>query len=292
MAISRVLSRMPIGSNWPKDRVSSLVVALIMVLGCLQLIAAPRTDASIDFMRAAPQISVSKSSVRPRASFAITGRVPATTDRVVQLQRLTGRTWRRVASLRTLSRGQFTFRIQAPPTPGRLRYRVHAPATRGRIGRPASTTRVVAVTVIDPLGSRTNPYRLGQSVRVDDWTVRIDATDYDAYPEMDHDIADPPGAGWSYVSNAATYTYRGAGGSSPWLDMSMDFLASDNRIYDRDSGGQWCSGVEPDVIDLEDMYAGATASAHECASVPITLASGGLWRIRPSIGSDVFVRAS
>jgi hypothetical protein len=72
----------------------------------------------------------------------------------------------------------------------------------------------------------------------------------------------------------------------------MDFLAADHMMYDRSSGGQWCSGVDPDVMDVNDMFTGATTTAHDCAVVPTELAADGLWRVRGSIEGEVFIAAN
>jgi hypothetical protein len=247
----------------------------------------PREPSSVG--RAASQIEVSSSRVAPGAGLRISGRVPASTSRPVQLQARTGQAWKKVGTSRTRRSGAFAFRTEAPARPGTVRYRVVAPKARTS---PATTTRAVVVTVFDPPGSRTNPYRLGQTFRVGDWHVRVQSTDYDSYPESDHDIVDPPEPGWTFVSHLTTYTYRGEGGSTPDMDLSIDFLAADNRVYDAYSGGNVCGNAEPDADDLNDLYAGATATAHDCVSVPTALARGGLWRFENYLGDrQFFVRA-
>jgi|GEM_PF-4417515 len=257
----------------------------------------PSTGTAVEaprVLRAAGQIAVSNASVRPKERLRVTGRVPAKSYRPVQLQMATNGTWRRVDRSRTTRAGRFIFKVEAPARPGKVRYRVHAPTARSSQGpmRPV-TTRAVTVTVIDPLGSRTNPYDLGEAFRIADWTIRVHATDYDTYPDIDHELYDPPEPGWNYISYSATYTYHGDGGSTPDMDMAIDFLAADNRVYDAYSGGNVCGEADPDLDDIDDMYAGASVTANNCTSVPTTLAHDGLWRFGAYLGNrEIFVRAN
>jgi hypothetical protein len=275
---------------------STAALVLTAILMCAPLLtalsaAADTTPSRTATARPGTRISVSSTSVIPRAPLKITGKVPAISWRRVVLQTVKAGVWRKVSATTTSRRGRFVFRFEAPGAPGRARYRVYAPRKRVYEGTMrAVATRTVLVWIIDPRGSRTNPYSLGEAFTVGDWVVELASTDYDAWLEMDHDIADAPDPGWNYVSNYATYTYWGPDSSSPYFDLSTDFLAADNRTYNRSSGGQWCAGVDPDVIDVSDMFAGATASAHDCAVVPTDLAHDGLWRVRGD-DAEVFVRA-
>lgn len=244
-----------------------------------------------DAASAGTHIALSRTAIAPSGAFKVTGKVPATSWRTVVLQANRTGTWKRVATSSTSRAGAFAFKTKAPARLGKVSYRVHA-ARVARHTMAAVTTRTVTLNVINPLGTLTNPYRLGQTFRLGGWVVQVNNTNYNAYAQMDPEMTDPPAPGWTFISNEATYTYRGSGGSSPSMDLHFDFLAADHRVYNNSAGSQLCIGPDPGVFDLTDMYAGATTTAHECAVVPTTLAHDGLWRFEEYAGSEVvFVRA-
>lgn len=242
------------------------------------------------------RIAVSKATVAPGTPLKVTGRVPAKSYRTVQLHSASSAatSWTKLGTSTTARTGTFVFKFVAPTRPGTYNYRVYAPRTRvGSTRAPAVTTKTVTVAVRDPLGSRTNPVELGQTFRLRDWDITVHGTDYDTYPDADHDITDPPEPGWTFISYSATFTYHGDHGSTPDMDLSIDFLATNQRVYDAYSGDNVCGNAEPDLDDVDDMYTGATVTGNDCVSVPTSLAYDGLWRFDAYLGDrEIFVRAN
>ena len=89
-----------------------------------------------------------------------------------------------------------------------------------------------------------------------------------------------PLPGWIYVMVPVTFMYVGATSSTPWLGVDVDFLGSDNVIFDAMSGDQWCGAVPNAASAINELYPGGTATGNTCAVVPTPSIAGGKWRLR------------
>ena len=132
-------------------------------------------------------------------------------------------------------------------------------------------------------GSRSNPYQVGSTFGLGDWNLQFGTADTDAWPEIaaQNSFNDPPLPGWSYVTVPVTFTRLGTTSAPPWVDTTVDFLGSNNVIYNEWSD-QSCGVLPNDATSINDLYPGGTAAGNDCAVVPTSAIEGGMWRVRSS----------
>ena len=233
-------------------------------------------------------LTTSASRVLAGATVKVAGKLPPRAARPVVLQRYTAGSWARLASKKSTRSGTFAFSTRVPSKPGTVaQYRVYAPRARvaGKFARasvtPVRSVRVLAPTAPPAPGTRLNPYPSGTSFGLGSWNFRLATSDTDAWPEIaaTNMFNDPPRAGWSYITVPVTFTYLGSGSERPWLSTTIDFLGSDNVVYN-DFSDQSCGVVPNDVTDINDLYPGGSATGNECAVVPTSAVEGGKWRVR------------
>ena len=255
-------------------------------------------------------LKVSKSSVTVATSVDFSGKLPTKVKRPVILQRKTSRGWVKAASDRTSRMGKFSIRQAVPGTAGIYPFRVAAKKyDAGRKTYKALKTPTVKVTVTaaptptpppptppppPAPGSRENPYLINTPFQVGSWRFILGAADFDAWPEIqaENEFNDPPPPGWSYVTVPVTYTYLGPETGSPFWDTDVEFVGNDGIVYDDGVSDQWCGVVPNDVLDLGEMYAGASAYGLDCVPVRTSAIAGGTWRVSDEWADGyAFVRA-
>lgn len=126
-------------------------------------------------------------------------------------------------------------------------------------------------------GTRTSPYAVGQTFRNGDWYLRFGAADTDAWPEIEAEnmFNDPPASGGRFVMAPLWVKKAGADKGTPWLNVTVEFLGKNGRIYDGS-----CGVLPNSMMDVADMYPGASATGNVCVEVPATEISGGRWRVK------------
>lgn len=275
------------------------VAAVASTVALSTLIAIPQSaDAAV---RTAGSLAASASTRPAATTVKLTGKLPVA-RRLVALQRSTGGAWVKIASIRSSTLGKFSFTTRVPSKVGtKAKYRAYGPQARvsGKMQRavvtPVRTVTVVALPVATPppppappappaapaLGSRTNPYPMGYNFALGDWSFRTGTSDTDAWPEiaLENMFNDAPLPGWSYVMVPVTFTYVGATSARPWLATDVDFLGSNNVVYNGFSD-QSCGVIPNDADNISDLYPGGAATGNECAVVPTSVIEGGKWRIR------------
>ena len=111
-----------------------------------------------------------------------------------------------------------------------------------------------------------------------DWSVTLGRTDTDVWDVFAavNMFNDPPAAGWRYVMAPVTVRYLGAGYATPWLDVDVELLGGDGRVYT--PWGNGCGVAPRPVYDIDDMYTGASAGFDNCVAIPASAIAGARWR--------------
>lgn len=136
------------------------------------------------------------------------------------------------------------------------------------------------------VGSRDNPFAVGELVGNDDWEITI-AEPYEAWDEIraENQFNDPPPDGMEYYIVPVTVTYIGNDTGLPWADLDFAFVGDDNRTYsDR------CGVIPDDLTDVDELYSGGTADGNVCVTVPA--GGSGLWTLSTFLSEPVFFDAS
>lgn len=153
---------------------------------------------------------------------------------------------------------------------------------------PAATDPRAGVENADDeaAGTRDNPLRVGQPVSNPDWNITLGAP-REAWQEIhaENEFNDPPPDGMEYWIVPVTATYTGEDTANPGVDITVQFVGSDNRTYD-----DYC-GVIPDTLDdIGDLYAGGQAEGNTCVTVPA--GADGLWTLATGFtGKPIFFAA-
>lgn len=256
---------------------------------------------SIALVTAGPAAAASKPVIKTQPK-SVTAAPGTKVTFVVKAAKVTKYQWQKSSkgkwkSISKAKRSKFS--VTARSNINGTKYRVKVlNGKKFRYSRAAKlTVRAVKRPVVDPSGSRTNPVPVWTPFNSGAWGFVLEPTDTDAWPEIQsaNMFNDPPQPGYSYVTVAATVTYRGAKTGIPWFGTRAEFLGSDGRIYTNMSGDHWCGVVPQSVTDIDDMYPGASARGNYCAVVPTAAIAGGLWRVKGdsddySATPDVFVR--
>lgn len=260
----------------------ALIATMIVVAGPAEASSKPAITRQPTSVTAAPGA---------RVTFVVKVKKPKSAKKAIkyQWQRRTSGSWRAVAGAKR-SKYALTSRLGLNGT----KYRVKV-SSRGK----ARYSRTATLSVVDPAGSRTNPVPVGAAFTSGVWQFVLEPTDTDAWPEISSTnmFDDPPPPGHSYVTVAASVSYRGKATGSPWLNTSAEFLGSNGVVYDASSDDQWCGAVPQTMSDVDDMSPGSSARGRYCAVVPTSVIGGGLWLVSgdddaDESGRDVFVRLS
>lgn len=136
-------------------------------------------------------------------------------------------------------------------------------------------------------GTRDKPLPIGQTVSTPEWQVTLGAP-REAWAEIaaENSFNDPPKDGMEYWIVPVTATYTGENTGTPWLDITVKFVGSDNRTYD-----ERC-GVIPNPLDeVGELYKDGVAEGNTCVAVPA--GADGLWTVSTGFaGKPVFFTAN
>ena len=138
-------------------------------------------------------------------------------------------------------------------------------------------------------GTRNNPLPIGETVSSDDWEITL-GTPYEAGAEIaaENPFNDPPEPGMEYWIVPVTATYTGDETGTPWVDIQVNFVGSENRTYN----GFDCAVVIPNSLnDVGALYRNGVAEGNKCVTVPA--GADGLWSVTAGVmGDPVFFDAS
>lgn len=271
--------------------------AAVAALATLSLVAMMLVGAMPADASSKPTITRQPTSVTAAPGTKVSFVVKAKKANKYQWQRRKGSRWQPVSGAR---RARYTLTAQRGLNGTKYRVKV---SNRGKARYSRAATLVVVDRnprpVVDPAGSRTNPVAVGTPFASGVWQFVLEPTDTDAWPEIraTNMFNDPPRPGYSYVTVAASVSYRGGRTGTPWLNTTAQFLGSNGIVYTSSSDDQFCGVVPQGMNDVNEMYPGASARGRYCAVVPTSAVAGGLWRVSGDddsygSGADVFVRLS
>lgn len=135
----------------------------------------------------------------------------------------------------------------------------------------AEETTDDAVDAGGSAGTREDPYAVGDSIELGDWTIVINSVTLDATDEVmaENQFNDPPAEGRQFVMVNMDATYDGEETGTAWLDLSQRVLGSGGNTFG--SGGameDYCGSIPNDLNDGGEQFPGATVTGNVCISVP------------------------
>ena len=123
-----------------------------------------------------------------------------------------------------------------------------------------------------PPGTRANPYPLGATVTVPNWSVRVNGVKFNDWSDVQaaNMFNDPPAPGWEDVVINATMTYTGATSGTPWLDFEMNYVGASNVAYPLSGFDHYC-GVppSPELSDYNTVFPGGTVTGNACFQIQV-----------------------
>ncbi len=134
------------------------------------------------------------------------------------------------------------------------------------------------------VGSRSNPFPIGQLVSNKEWQVTLGAP-REAWATIaaENQFNNPAESGMEYWVVPVSATYTGDGTGNLVFDVTVKFVGSDNRTYD-DS----CGVIPKPLSDVGALYKGGSAQGNVCVAVPS--GADGLWTVSTGFGDPVFFR--
>lgn len=188
-----------------------------------------------------------------------------------------------IAVLAGCAGGEGTLRESAENTPTTAQETEAAPVSKEATttsSEPAEETTQASPATAEA-GTRANPGLPGRDTATfssSDEVVEISLGeanwDANAIVAAENQFNDPPEEGMVYVLVPVTATYTGPEKMTPWIDISVIFLADDGRSYE--------SGYEvipDDLSDVADIYDGGTATGNVLFALPIDQVPGGMWGV-------------
>jgi hypothetical protein len=146
-------------------------------------------------------------------------------------------------------------------------------------------------------GTRANPYPAGTTLSFTeagapfyDVTVgaaTLNANDIIAAANM---FNEAPPAGTQFALLPLTVTYTGAETGTPWVDLTVEFVAADGTSHTQSD----VFVVGPaELIELNELYPGASGTGNVVINVPSADVEQGTWLLRVGFisGEDVFFAA-
>lgn len=256
----------------------SIAVSTVLV-GAQMLVGSPPASA-------APlgTLKVNDASVFVGDEVRFSGQLPErVASRKYVLQARKSGVWRTVERGYTKRAGRFTVETVVEFPAGRYAFRVLGKRSRiYDVGE--SKTRTVTLTLANRPGSKELPWRPGQWIALDEWSVVFGATDTDAWPELaaQNTDEDPPPPGWSWISVPISFTRTAADSAAPFGDVSIGLVGSNGVVYGSFAtvnGKEYSCYLADDWIEAPEMYAGGSVQASDCMLVPQAALPGALWRI-------------
>ena len=96
---------------------------------------------------------------------------------------------------------------------------------------------------------------------------------------------DPPVDGRQFVLVPVSVTYTGDESGTPWVDLTIKFVGSGGNTYGSGTDDH-CGVISTPLMDLGEMYKGASATGNECVSVPSAEVEGGTWVVEETFSFD------
>lgn len=139
--------------------------------------------------------------------------------------------------------------------------------------------------VDEPDGSRSKPFPIGTQVGNDDWAIVV-GEPREAWAEIldENEFNEPPPDGMEFYLMPVTATYTGDESGMAWVDLTFEFVGSDNVTY-----ADYCGVIPNDLSDVGELYEGGVAEGNVCVMVPA--GADGLWTVATMFGDPLFLTA-
>jgi len=149
----------------------------------------------------------------------------------------------------------------------------------------AAETSAAAETA--KVGTRENPAPAGSTATLASYDVSFGATTVNANEAVaaENPYNDPPVEGRQFVLVPVSLTYTGDESGTPWVDLTIKFVGSAGNTYGSGTD-DYCGVISTPLMDLGEMYNGASANGNECVSVPSAEVEGGTWVVEESFSFD------
>ncbi len=136
-------------------------------------------------------------------------------------------------------------------------------------------------------GTRDNPAPAGSTATLGTYEVSLGATTANANEMVatENEFNAPPVDGRQFVLVPVNVKYIGDESGTPWIDLSIQFVGSGGNTYGTGTD-DYCGVIPQQLMDLGEMYNGATASGNHCASVPTGEVEGGTWVVEETFSFD------
>lgn len=139
-------------------------------------------------------------------------------------------------------------------------------------------------------GTRDNPFPAGSVIGTDEIEVSFGDANWDANDIVadENQFNDAAPEGSTYVLLPVTFTnVASTEAVTPWLELSVSFVAADGRSFDE------ASAVIPEsLMDIDDLYEGGTGEGNFVYAIPTDVQEGGVWAVELGWFSDTaFVEA-
>lgn len=136
--------------------------------------------------------------------------------------------------------------------------------------RPGYTTKTItSASTAAVRSTRAVPYEPGTTARLNVWTVRTGSSAVEPHVESGRQLASVP----------VHACYTGSGNTTPWLDLSIEYVGTDGIVYDDLDFIDWDDAFPSEIWDYDDVYSGACIDFTGLALVPGAAVTGGTWRI-------------
>lgn len=136
-------------------------------------------------------------------------------------------------------------------------------------------------------GTRDNPAPAGSSATLGTYEVSLGATTANANEMVatENEFNAPPVDGRQFVLVPVNFTYTGDESGTPWVDLSIQFVGSGGNTYGTGTD-DYCGVIPQPLMDLGEMYNGATGMGNHCVSVPSGEVEGGTWVVEETFSFD------
>lgn len=141
-------------------------------------------------------------------------------------------------------------------------------------------------------GTRANPSPVGSIIQVSDMngptfevTIGAATLDAGALIAAENQFNEPAPAGMQFIMAPVTYTYVGADAGTPWMDVTIDFVSVAGTTHTISDA--FIVAPNP-TTGINEMYAGASATANIAILVPIADVAAGVWAVSAIFGSEPY----
>lgn len=161
---------------------------------------------------------------------------------------------------------------------------------------PAAEEEETTSEETSTLGTRENPAPLGTTIEI----VELGETTYEvtlgpATLEANDVVLeanmfnDPPADGFQYALLPVQLTYVGSETGTPWIDLSIKFVSAAGTTHTE--GDSLVVAPEPTLMDINELYPGASAEGNVVIAIPTDGAANGTWTVSALFGEPFFFTA-